>query len=199
MAYLEEDVYQYFKKEIEDSANKKIEALETLIESIKTKQISLLEEELNDTIKKAKDNELNEMNAEYSAALNRIKVNSHKEVIKKKRDLMESVLLEVKNKLLKFVGTEEYKEKMLFLVKKIDKDFCGTEITFKIMKKDKVLRDIIKNNFKNKYEIIEDDLIKIGGFIAICNEKGILTDQSIDSSLEEKRKWFYENSKFAIK
>lgn len=199
MAYLEDDMYQYFKKEIEDSANKKIEALEALIESIKTEQISILEEELNDTIKKAKDNELNEMNVEYSAALNRIKVNSHKEIIKKKRDLMESVLLEVKNKLLKFVSTDDYKEKMIFLIKKIDKDFCGTEIIFKIMKKDKVLKEIIKNNFSNKYKIIEDDFIKIGGFIAICNEKGILTDQSIDSSLEEKRKWFYENSKFAIK
>lgn len=199
MALFQENAYQYFKKEIEETGNKKIKKLEEEIESIKSKSLMALQTEIEDTITRAKDNELNELNLEQSTQINRVKVSVNKEIIKKKRDLLESVLLEVKQKLLKFVKTDEYKEKMILTIKKIDAHFCGKEIQFKIKKNDKVLRDLIKQNFMNKYEIIEDDSIIIGGFMAICLEKGIMTDQTIDSSLEERKKWFFQHSKLAVK
>ncbi|MBI9009613.1 MAG: hypothetical protein JEZ05_06235 [Tenericutes bacterium] len=199
MPVFQENVYQYFQKEIEESGNKKIKELEKEIKSIQEKQMKILNEEISDTITRTKEIELNEMNQEYSSTLNRMIVENHKEIIKKKRDLLESVLLEVTNKLFKFVKTDQYKQKMILLVKKIAKDFCGNEIHFKIKKNDTVMKKIIEENFKNKHVVIEDKSINIGGFIAICIEKGILTDQLIDSSLEEKKQWFYKSSKLAIK
>ena len=56
--------------------------------------MKILNEEIEDTVTKAKENELNEMNVEHSAKLNRIKVRVNKEIIKKKRDLLESVLFD---------------------------------------------------------------------------------------------------------
>ncbi|MDC7243416.1 MAG: hypothetical protein PQJ44_05695 [Sphaerochaetaceae bacterium] len=199
MALVQNDAYRYFKEEIEEVGNKKIRDLEEEIESIKAKSLLVIEEELNDTVTRAKLNELDEMNTEYHAQLNRIKLATHQEIIKKKRDLFESVLLEVKNKLQEFVKTDEYKNKMILLVKKINKEFCGKNVTFKVKQKDNVMKNIIKENYKHDCDVVEDELILLGGFIAICNDKGILTDQTIDSSLEEKKKWFYENSKLAIK
>lgn len=199
MPIFQNNVYQYFQKEIEEAGNKKVEKLVSEIDSLKSQNLRNIQEEIADTITRTKENELNEMNLEYSAALNRIKVESHKKVIKKKRDLLESVLLEVKNKLLNFVKTENYKEKMKFLIKKIDKDFCGDQISFKLKKGDQILTSIIKENFKNKFRIIEDERIEIGGFIAVCDKKGILTDQTIDSNLEERKRWFLKTSKLAIK
>lgn len=199
MPVYQTNVYRYFQKEIEESGSKKIAKLEDEIKSMEDKAMKLIEDEINDTITRAKENELNEMNQEYSASLNRLRVGNHKEVIKKKRDLLKSVLLEVKNKLHKFVLTDEYRKKMICIVKKIDKAFCGNEIHFKIKKNDEIIKKIISDNFTNKYKISEDETIDIGGFKAVCIEKGILTDQSIDSSLEEKKQWFYKNSKLAIK
>jgi vacuolar-type H+-ATPase subunit E/Vma4 len=199
MPIFQENVYQYFQKEIEESGNKKIQELKDEIKSIREKQMDILNEEISDTITRTKEIELNEMNQEYSSTLNRLIVDNHKEIIKKKNDLLESVLFEVRTKLLQFVETDKYKQKMIFLVKKIDKDFCGDEINFKVKNNDKIMKKIIDENFKNKHVVIEDKNINIGGFIAICVEKGILTDQLIDSSLEEKKQWFYKNSKLAIK
>lgn len=199
MALLESNAYRYFKEEIEEVGNKRIRELEEEIESTKAKFLKLIEEELNDTVTRAKDNELDEMNTEYHAQLNRIKLATHQEIIKKKRDLFESVLLEVKNNLQEFVKTDEYKNKMILLVKKINKQFCSKNITFKVKIKDSVMKNIIKGNYEYDCEILEDESISLGGFIAICNDKGILTDQTIDSSLEEKKKWFFENSKLALR
>ncbi len=195
MPVFQNNVYQYFQNEIKASGKKKIQELEEEIKSIQEKQMKILQEEISDTITRTKENELIEMNQDYSSALNRVKVENHKEVIKKKHDLLESVLLEVTNKLMKFVKTDEYKQKMIFLIKKIDKDFCGNEIHFKIKKNDNIMKNIIEDNFKNKHKLFDDETIKIGGFKAVCIKKGILTDQSIDSSLEEKKEWFYKNSK----
>jgi len=199
MALLENNAYRYFKEEIEEVGNKRIHDLEVEIESVKARSLKIIEEELNDTVTRAKDNELDEMNTEYHAQLNRIKLATHQEIIKKKRDLFESVLLEVKNQLQEFVKTDEYRNKMILIVKKINKEFCSKNVTFKVKPKDDVMRNIIKSNYKNDCEVIEDELITLGGFIAICNDKGILTDQTIDNSLEEKKKWFYKNSKLALK
>ena len=199
MPVFQDNVLQYFQKEIEESGNKKIVKLENVIKLMENKAMKLLKEEIDDTITKAKNSELNEMNQEHSASLNRLRVENHKEIIKKKRDLLESVLLEVISKLQKFVKTDEYKDKMIYLIKKINKDFCGNEIHFKIKKNDKIIRQIIDDNFSSNHVISDDESINIGGFKAVCIEKGILTDQSVDSSLEEKKKWFYKNSKLAIK
>jgi vacuolar-type H+-ATPase subunit E/Vma4 len=198
MPVFQENVFQYFQKEIEESGNKKIQELEAEIKSIQEKQMKILHDEISDTITRTKEIELNEMNQEYSSALNRLIVEHHKEMIKKKRDLLESVLLEVRSKLVKFTETNDYKQKMILLINKISKDFCGNEIHFKIKTNDTVMKKIIDDNFKTKHVVTEDKNITIGGFIAICIEKGILTDQSIDSSLEQKKEWFYKNSKLAI-
>jgi len=199
MPFFQDDIYRYFKNEIETNANLKIEALQEEIEAIKHKQLGMIDEEIHDGIYKALENELNEMNLDYSATLNRLKLASNKETIKRKRDLLDSVLLEVTNKCVKFVNTKDYVSKMEKLVQKIDKDFCGVDLLFKVKQKDEVMKSIIKEKFKHKYKIEADSFIKIGGFIAVCVEKGILTDQTIDSKLEEKRNWLHQNIKLAIK
>ena len=198
MAVFQENVLQYFQKEIEESANEKIVELEKDIETIKSRQLKLLKEEIDDTITRAKENEINEMNVEHSAKLNRIKVGVNKEIIKRKRDLMESVLLDVTNKLLEFVKSDDYKEKMMFLIKKIDSEFCGDSIEFQVKRNDKVIKNLIKINFTQTHTIVEDEAIQLGGFRAVCLKKGIMTDQTVDASLEERKIWFFQHSKLSV-
>lgn len=199
MPYYENDLYKYFKKEIEEAANEQINILNKDIEDIKRKQLANIDEEVHDTINKVLDTELNEINTEHSANMNRIKTNAHQEIIRKKKELLDLVIEEVQNKCLKFVKTDSYKEGMLNLINKINDEFCGNNFLFKIKKDDKVLENLIIKNYSKDYTIEKVDSIRIGGFIGICTEKGILTDQTIDSKLEDRRTWFYENSKLAVK
>ena len=199
MPYYEDEVFRYFQREIEESANKDLKELREVIDSIKSKQLARINEEVQETIHKANEVELNEINLEYSAQVNRIRTSSHKEIIKRKRDLIDSVLLEVEKKCIQFVTTKKYQDKMISLIKHIDNTFCGNSMLFRIKKNDDVMKNIIKENFKNKLEVQEDEKIRIGGFIAVCREKNVLTDQTIDYRLEEKKKWFHQNLKFVIK
>ena len=199
MPYYEDEVFRYFEREINESGNKKIEKLGREIELIKDKQLNRIDEEIHDSVFKAMEIELNEMSLDYSAQLNRIKLSTHQKLIMKKRELMDSVLFEVQNKLKSFIKTVMYRDRMKLMIKKIDERFCGKNMLFRIKKKDIVMKEIIANNFTNTYEIEEVNTIVLGGFIAVCQEKGILTDQTVDTKLEEKRIWFNQKMKFAIK
>ena len=199
MPYYEDEVFRYFRREIEESANKDLKELREQIDSAKSAQLARINEEVQEAIYRANEVELNEINLEHSAQVNRIRTASHKEIIKRKRDLIDSVLLDVEKKWVQFVSTKQYQNKMIALVKHIDKTFCGQSMLFRIKKNDEVMKTIIEENFKSNPEVQEDEKIRIGGFIAVCKDKNILTDQSIDYRLEQKKKWFHQNLKFVIK
>ena len=199
MPYFETDVTRYFEKEIRESANEKIKKLKEEIESVKKRMLDTIDEEIHASVFRAMEIELNEMNLDYSAQINRLKLQTHQKLIRKKRELMESILLEVQKKLKAFTKTSKYKANMKKMIMKIDKSFCGNNILFRIKKNDKTMKEILAENYTNIYEIEETDEIILGGFIAICRTKGILSDQTLDAKLEEKRNMFNQKMKFVIK
>lgn len=198
MPFHESDIFLYFKKEIEDSANQKIKELQREIEATKKKTLDRIEEEVRDNANRVIDTELNEINADFSASMNRIKTQVHQEIIKRKLSLLDTIIDEVKQKCLAFVKTDQYRKNMELLVKKIDDEFCGDDFVFQIKKNDKILEAVIKDYFSKSHTLEKVDTIEIGGFIGICTKKGILTDQTIDNKLERARTKFFENSKLAI-
>ncbi|MCK4551917.1 MAG: hypothetical protein KAU02_03295, partial [Tenericutes bacterium] len=181
MPYLESDVVQYFEREIKESANEQIKKLKEEIQNTKKKQLKQIEDQIRDTVDRVIEIELNEINTEFSAAMNRVKTSSHQAIIKKKHELLDSILLEVQKKCIAFVKKAEYRTNMEQLVKRINTDFCGENFTFKIKKGDATLENIISSNFDKDCKVVIDDSIKIGGFIGVCTKKGILTDQTIDN------------------
>lgn len=199
MAFLEKDVVQYFEREIKESAKENIKKLNDEIENTKKIQLKQIEDQIRDTVDRGIEIEINEINVEFSAMTNRLKASSHQAVIKKKHELLDSILLEVQKKCVAFVKTAEYKASMKKLVKIINDEFCSEKFKFMINKDDLILKGIIQNHFEKKAIIEESDSIKIGGFIGVCSEKGILTDQTIDNRLEEARVKLYENSSLAVK
>lgn len=199
MAFIENDVYEYFKKEIENTANEQIETLTKSIKETTEKQLKSMEEDIRDTINRATETELSEINTDFSTMINKIKTNTHQEIIKKKHELLDSIIQEVLKKCMKYVTTDQYKKSMETALKKVDKDFCGDKFVFQIKKDDKILEKLIRDHYTKKCEIETVETINIGGFIGICTKKGILTDLTIDNQLEEAKNRFYEKSKLAIK
>ena len=199
MPYYETEVTRYFEKEITESANEKIEKLKKEIEDIKKRQLDIIDEEIHASVFRAMEIELNELTLDYSAQINRLKLQTHQKLLRKKNELMESILLEVQRKILDFTKTDKYKTELKKLIKKIDKTFCGNDMLFKIKKNDLIMKSIISDNFTKNYQVEETDEIVLGGFIAVCRTKGILTDQTLDAKLEEKKNIFNHKMKFVIK
>ncbi len=199
MPFIERDVYAYFKKEIEESANEEMAKIKASIEKTKKEQLALIEEDIQDAVNRVTETELNEINTEFSAAMNRIKTNTHQQIIKKKHKLLDSILEEVRIKLIDFTKSKEYKKSMKKAIKVIDESFCGDQFLFQIKKDDKILEEIIKDKYSKTCKIEKVNTIQIGGFVGVCTKKGILTDLTIDNQLEEAKNRFYEKSNLELK
>jgi vacuolar-type H+-ATPase subunit E/Vma4 len=194
-----DDVYRQFAKEINGKADEQIENLKKQIEETKEKNLRKIHNELKTSIFRNLDLELNEINADFSANLSRVKTEHTKDLMKKRRELLDSVTKEAKEKCLIFVSSPEYKELMAKKVKKTNKDFSKKSVEFRIKKGDDVISEVINKNFNGEYVIKEINEIEIGGFSAICYDMGIMIDETIDGKLREKQLWFYEHSDLAAK
>lgn len=194
-----DDVYRHFSKEINAKADEEINRLQEQIADTKAKNMKRIKEELHSNIFRALELDLNEMNADFTASMNKVKTEYTKVLMKRRRELLDSIIEEVKKKCLDFVSSKAYVDFAKAKVEKVNKTFCKKEIEFRVKKGDSVMIDAIKKNFDGTYHIKEINEIEIGGFSAICFDMGILTDETIDSKLHEKQQWFYEHSDLAAK
>lgn len=194
-----DDVYRQFSKEISAKADEQIDKLKEEITSTKEKNINRIKSELHNSIFRGLDLELNELNADFSATMNRVKNEYTRVLMKKRRELLDSIVEEARKKCVKFVESKKYLDFANEKVKHVNKNFCKKEIEFKVKKGDTVMIEAIKNHFDGKYDIKEVNDIEIGGFSAVCYQMGIMTDETIDNKLKEKQLWFYEHSDLAAK
>ncbi len=196
--YDNEELLNYFTREIKARAQKKIDELKKDIESIKKRQLKQIDDELQNSIFKTMNNKIDDLVAEHNASINKLKIENHKNIIQKRKELLDSVILDVKKKCSKFIKTKDYEKKMIEKVSSMKELFKDNAIVFKINSKDETIKQVIKDNYKGKFNIETDENIQIGGFIAVCNKLKILSDQTLDTRINIKQQWFYEHAKLAV-
>ena len=196
--YDKEELLKYFNKQIKQEADIEIKKLTKAIADTKKRQLEQIDNELQTSIFKSMNSQIDELESEHNAVINKLKIENHKKVMQKRTELLDSVILEVRNKCIDFTKSAAYADQMKSKVLKMHDNFKDCTIVFRINKDDSTLKKIIKDNYKGKYSVENDNLIEIGGFIAVCNEKKILTDETIDSKIKEKRQWFYEHANLAV-
>lgn len=200
MEYQSNDqLFQYFQKEIKEASEKRMEELKEEIESIKTVELKKIDDELKDSFNHDLELQVKELKTDHSYEMNKLMSENAKELMNKRQELFVSIFEEVKSKLLKYIKTKDYLAAMTKKVDEINKLFVKDGIVFTVMKNDEVVKDAIARSFKGKYKIETSDQIQIGGFLAACLAKGIELDQTLDTLLEAKKQWFYEKSNLYIK
>ena len=192
-----DDVYRLFSRDIISKSNEEIEKLKTEIDEKKTKSIKRIETEVHTRVFRSLDIDLSDLNADFSANLSRVKNEYTRVLMRKRRELLDSIVEEVRAKCIKFVEGKKYKEFIDKKIKSISEKFCNKAIEFRIKKNDRIVIESIKNNLDVKYEIKEVNEIEIGGFSVICYEMGVMLDETIDTKLSERQLWFYEHSDLA--
>ena len=195
--YNNDDLLRTFSKYINDKANEKIDALKNEIDFEKKSSIERVDDELKKKAYRALEIDLSDLNADFSSRLNKVKTEYSRVLMEKRSELLHSIIVEVQDKLKKFYLTKEYEDLMIKQVLDLKSDFCTNKIEFRIMKNDQVVRKAIESHYKGSYEIKEISEIEIGGFAVLCFDLGVMTDQTIDTRLLEKKQWLYEHSKLA--
>jgi vacuolar-type H+-ATPase subunit E/Vma4 len=194
-----DDAYRLFSKDISSKADEEINRLRTEISENTEKSIKRIETELHARVFRSLEIDLNDLNAEFSANLSKVKNEYTRVLMKKRRDLLDSIVEEARIKSVEFVNSPDYKKFLDAKISNVNERFCKQTVEFRVKKGDKIAIETIKNSFDGKYEIKEINEIEIGGFSVICFQMGVMLDETIDARLREKQLWFYEHSDLAAK
>lgn len=195
--YNNDDLFRTFSKYINEKANQKIDKIKNEIEQEKSRSLERIDNEIHKNVFRGLDIELSELNSDFSGRMNKVKTEYSKVLMEKRSELLNSIIVEVREKLVDFHQSKDYEKLMVKQLKSLGDNFCSKAVEFRIKRKDKVMKKVIESNYTGKYTIKEIDEIEIGGFSALCFELGIMTDQTIDTRLQEKKQWLYEHSKLA--
>ncbi|QLY40561.1 hypothetical protein HF295_06745 [Hujiaoplasma nucleasis] len=195
--YNNDDLFRYFSRYINQKADEKIEKIKKEIETEKKNALERIDQELHKNIFRGLDIELSELNSDFSARMNKVKTEYSKVLMEKRSELLNSIIVEVHHKLSGFNQTKAYENLMIKQIKNIKSDFCTSKVEFRIMKNDQIMKKVIETHYQGDFEIKEIAEIEIGGFSVLCFDLGIMTDQTIDTRLQEKKQWLYEHSKLA--
>ncbi|MFW6298978.1 MAG: V-type ATP synthase subunit E [Bacillota bacterium] len=194
-----QDLYNYFTHEIERIGEQQIEALRKEMDEKKRRELKRINDEIEKKMDKYLDRELRSLNTDFSSEINRIHTENHRKLMDKRRGLLQEVFSEAEKKIQAFVESKDYRALMKKQVQKALDFLDAKDIVFVIKEDDETLRNVLKDDFENAYEIETDADIRFGGFKAKSQQKGLETDETFTRKLEEQKEWFYANSNLFIR
>lgn len=194
-----EQLFKYFQEEIKEASEKRINQLRKEIEELKAKELKKIDDELRESIYHGLEIELKELKTDHSYEMNKVMTENARLLMNRRQELLLSVFEEVKEKLAKYMKTDDYVKNMTKKIEKTQNLFSKDEVIFSIKKTDQLLEKTIKSVFTGAFTIEYSENIQIGGFLAACKKKGIEIDDTLDYLLEDKKQWFYEKSNLYIK
>lgn len=143
-------------------------------------------------------NEMAQMKKNIASEVSNLEFEKRKELFNKRHDIMEDVLKTVYGRLLEFVKTQDYIELLKRYAGSVSKILKKSGTILYICKRDEGLVDEIREAYGKICKVEVSSKIKIGGILAVNKTMSLVVDETLDSKLEEQKKWFSENSKLDI-
>lgn len=192
-----EELEEYFKNEIEKVSQNEIKKIQREIENIKNRNIKELEETAGNNAEIIVSQEVKAMDSEHAIALSRMADDNQRRLMKRRQDLIDNLFVEIREKLVGFTGTDDYKAKMKEKIMLLSTQHHSDGI-LRLAVKDMSLADEFEKSFSGHIMVKPDVSIKIGGFILEFHQDRIIIDETYDAKLREEREKFYANSELII-
>lgn len=192
-----EELEEYFKNEIERVSQSEIKKIQTEIQNIENRNIRELEETARNNAEIIVNQEVSSMDSEHAISLSRIADDNQRKLMKKRQELINNLFLEIRDKLVEYTKTEEYKEKMKERIRLLSTQYHSEGI-LKLAPKDMKLADELSSGFSGQTVVRPDESIEIGGFILEYHQDRIIINETYDARLKEEREMFYANSELII-
>ena len=116
-----------------------------------------------------------------------------------RKDIYGKTQKEAKEKLLEFVGNDQYLNFLLDRISYVKKDYDLSKSIIYVKESDLGLKDKIIEIYGNDVSVLASDEIKIGGFILENKTEQLLIDESLYFALDNQKDWFYKTSGLMIK
>lgn len=182
-----------FIKSITDTAAEKRAAVNEETKDIINAELAVMEAQA----KKAADDYIKAKSAsiklEAGRRISARAAECRKEVFGKRDEIANKTLSEAGEKLRKFTESEEYGDFILRSAEKILEAFGAGSVTLLLRPEDMAFEAKICEKFPY-VSVSRDESIKIGGVKGINSLVTLLIDDTLDSRLENQKRWFEENS-----
>lgn len=119
-----------------------------------------------------------------------------KKVFSRRNEIADKTLSSVAEKLRAFTQSEEYKPFLFESARNILRVFEGGSITLLVRPEDMEYQAELESELN--VSVSQDASIKIGGVKGINSIVTLLIDDTLDSRLEQQKRWFEENSELYI-
>ncbi|MBR0575349.1 V-type ATP synthase subunit E [Proteiniclasticum sp. BAD-10] len=192
-----EELEAYFKQEIRKVSEKELEEVRREIEKIKNKVVTELEETAKLNAKIIVDQELKEIDSDHAISLSRLADDNNRRLMAKRQELTEGLFADVRNKLLAYAATDDYKTMMGEKTRKLAQRFRADAVLI-VGKRDESLLPELLRSFSEGTQGTVDPQIELGGFRLEVKKDRIIVDETFDSTLNEEREKFYANSNLII-
>lgn len=192
-----EELEEYFKNEIERVSQSEIKKIQTEIQNIENRNIRELEGTARNNAEIIVNQEVSSMDSEHAISLSRMADDNQRKLMKKRQELINNLFLEIRDKLVEYTKTDEYKEKMKERIRLLSTQYHSEGI-LKLAPKDMKLADELSSGFSGQTVVRPDESIEIGGFILEYHQDRIIINETYDARLKEEREMFYANSELII-
>ncbi|WP_312654331.1 V-type ATP synthase subunit E family protein [Proteiniclasticum sp.] len=192
-----EELEEYFKNEIERVSQGEIKKIQTEIHNIENRNIRELEETARNNAEIIVNQEVSSMDSEHAISLSRMADDNQRKLMKKRQELINNLFLEIREKLVEYTKTDDYKEKMKERIRLLSTQYHSEGI-LKLALKDMKLADELSAGFSGQTVVRPDESIEIGGFILEYHQDRIIINETYDARLKEEREMFYANSELII-
>ena len=193
-----EDKTSNFLKAIDKYAKEQQKEIKLTAASFKRKELQKAEAEVLRDSYILIQKEMAQMRKSIDSEVSKAEIQSKRELLKQRKELMEKVFLKAKEKLISYTKTQEYEN----LLKKSSQNIASmldtTGTTLFVKKEDLNFKNEILAFFEKKCTVKEKNDIKIGGILGVNEKLGLIIDETLDSKLENERNWFSENSGLSI-
>ncbi|CCV64008.1 cation exporting V-type ATPase, subunit E [Alteracholeplasma palmae J233] len=179
----QENLYKYFDQTIKNESSLIIQKLKKELKEMKNTALTTVKNELDESKKITIDAKAKLLTSKHQKSLSELKKKYHLELMSKREQLLEELVVSLKNKLSDYMKTEAYKNKVLETLKNIKEEINYIEISPK---------DPVKTILKD-YEIRENSSIT-GGILVVLKTNNLEVNQTFDVKIKEAKEWFYQNS-----
>ena len=120
------------------------------------------------------------------------------DLLKRRAELVDGLFEDVRLDLLSFVTSNEYEVVFTKSLVKLSQRDDINQATL-LVKIDEIERfEVILRALQLPYKVMGSDLIRIGGFILVSENKRLEIDNSLDTQLQSQREWFFNHSKLVL-
>ncbi|MDD3127079.1 MAG: hypothetical protein WC479_09520 [Candidatus Izemoplasmatales bacterium] len=194
-----ESLIKYFGDEIEKRSSIQIASLQKEIAITKKNELAKIETEVQQQVALSLGVKLQDILEKYRNDINALMNENAQKLFERRNQIAKEIMAEVISKLEKMVKSEQYSAYLEARLIATEAIFHNEKLTFFIASNDEVAKKAILKIMGSKLEIKIDTTIQLGGFRVISTESMQEIDETIDCKLENKKAWFYANSKLFIK